>query len=213
MPTSKQVRSLQQRQMDRVLVSRAAQHRARRRRRIGTVFIVMLLIGIVAVVLAEQPGGNNASAPEPTTASTAPPTTLPSVKGKPCVGFKGTLPKGITSMPIPPGAAPTTLVVKDLKTGTGAVIKKTDKITADYVGVSCSTGKIFDASATHGGPQTFPLNGVIPGWTQGIPGMKVGGVRLLGIPSKLAYGSSPPQGSGIAPDEALWFIVAPTKVG
>ena len=71
---------------------------------------------------------------------------------------------------------------------------------------ACSTGKIFDSSYQDGGPATFPLNGVIQGWQQGIPGMRVGGERLLGIPSALAYG---PSGSGalIAPNEPLWFVV------
>ena len=63
------------------------------------------------------------------------------------------------------------------------------------------------SSYSRGEPATFPLSNVIPGWQQGIPGMKVGGTRLLGIPAALAYGSSPPPGSGIAPDEPLWFVV------
>ena len=71
--------------------------------------------------------------------------------------------------------------------------------------MSCSTGKIFDTSYGKT-PATFPLDNVIPGWQQGIPGMKVGGTRLLGIPSDLAYGAQgyPPD---IAPDETLWFVV------
>ena len=48
---------------------------------------------------------------------------------------------------------------------------------------------------------------MIPGWTNGIPGMKVGGVRVLSIPADQAYGASPPQGSGIAPNEPLIFLV------
>ena len=78
-------------------------------------------------------------------------------------------------------------------------------VVADYIGVSCSTGKIFDASYTTGQPVTFPLAQVIPGWQQGLVGMKVGGKRLLGIPSDLAYG--PSGRDPIAPDEALWFVV------
>jgi peptidylprolyl isomerase len=78
-------------------------------------------------------------------------------------------------------------------------------ITVDYIGVSCSTGKIFDTSYGKT-PATFPLSGVVLGWQQGIPGMKVGGIRLLGIPPDLAYGAQgyPPD---IAPDETLWFVV------
>ena len=79
-------------------------------------------------------------------------------------------------------------------------------VTVDYIGVACSTGKIFDSSYCRGQSATFPLTGVIPGWSNGIPGMKVGGARLLGIPPAEAYGNqgSPPD---IAPDETLWFVV------
>ena len=48
-------------------------------------------------------------------------------------------------------------------------------VTVDYIGVACSTGKIFDSSYATRRPATFPLSGVIKGWTDGIPGMRVGG--------------------------------------
>ena len=211
MPVSKQVRTRQNRQKERIVVARADRRRHQRRRRIiGSVSAVLIFGVLVAVVLSLQPSTTSSSSPPPPT--TSPPTTVASVKGKPCVGLKQALPKGAPAFTVTPGPAPTKLVVKDLKTGTGAVIKKTDKLTANYVGVACSTGQIFDSSYVHGGPQTFPLNQVIPGWTQGIPGMKVGGVRVLGIPSALGYGSTA-GGPGIAPDESLWFVVAPTKIG
>jgi peptidylprolyl isomerase len=103
------------------------------------------------------------------------------------------------------------LVRKDLKIGTGAVVTANATLTVDYIGVSCSTGKIFDSSYSRGQPLSFPLQQVIPGWQQGIPGMKVGGVRLLGIPPKDAYGSQG-RGSAIAPDETLWFVVHVRRV-
>ena len=81
-------------------------------------------------------------------------------------------------------------------------------VTVNYIGVSCSTGVIFDSSykTNPPTPATFSLSGVIPGWTQGIPGMNVGGKRLLGIPGDLAYGAAGRPRS-IAPDETLWFVV------
>ena len=79
-------------------------------------------------------------------------------------------------------------------------------MTVNYIGVACSTGKIFDSSYKNGQPATFSLGTVIKGWTDGIPGMKVGGRRVLGIPPDQAYGAN-----GFAPDigpnEALWFVV------
>ena len=108
-------------------------------------------------------------------------------------------------MPITVGPPPTELVSEDLTVGTGATVEPTSTVTVDYIGVSCSTGKIFDTSYGKT-PATFPLDRVIPGWQQGLPGMKVGGIRLLGIPADLAYGAQgyPPD---IAPDETLWFVV------
>ena len=80
-----------------------------------------------------------------------------------------------------------------------------DTVVANYVGTLID-GTEFDNSYKRNQPITIPVNGVIKGWTDGLPGMKVGGERLLGIPSDQAYG---PQGrEGIAPDEALWFVVS-----
>jgi len=88
------------------------------------------------------------------------------------------------------------------------------KVTMNYIGVSCSTGKIFDSTYAHN--QTFPADlsstgNLIKGWQQGIPGMKVGGVRILAIPPALGYGAhgNPPT---IAPDEALYFLVSAEKL-
>ncbi len=97
------------------------------------------------------------------------------------------------------------LQYSDLVKGTGAVVKSGDTITADYVGFFADNGKVFDDSALHGGAQTFSLSGVIPGWTVGIPGMRVGGVRELLIPSSMAYGSK--GNSAIPPNSDLGFFV------
>ena len=64
---------------------------------------------------------------------------------------------------------------------------------------------MFDSSWARGSAATFPLDGVIAGWQQGLPGMQVGGQRILVIPGDLAYGEAPPQ--GIAPNETLIFLV------
>ena len=114
-------------------------------------------------------------------------------------------PAGAPTVPVTVGPAPTQLVSQDLTVGTGPAVAAGANITVDYIGVACSTGKVFDASYGKQ-PATFALSGVIPGWSNGIPGMKVGGTRLLGIPAAQAYGTQgyPPD---IAPDEALWFVV------
>ncbi len=100
----------------------------------------------------------------------------------------------------------------DTTPGTGATIKAGNTITADYSGAVASTGVIFQSSKDTGQPATFPLSQVIAGWSQGIPGMKVGGTRRLLIPAALAYADKPPQGSGIPASADLVFDVTVTKI-
>jgi peptidylprolyl isomerase len=138
-----------------------------------------------------------------TSATTAP--ALPSAAGKPCVALADPLPAGAPDVPVQVGPPPTALVSQDLKAGDGAVVTAANTLSVNYIGVACSTGKIFDSSYSRGTPASFPLSNVIQGWQQGLPGMQVGGSRLLGIPSAMAYGTNPPP--GIAPDETLWFVV------
>jgi peptidylprolyl isomerase len=109
---------------------------------------------------------------------------------------------------VPKGPAPTKLETKELIAGTGAEAKAGDSITVNYVGVLYKNGKEFNASWETKEPFTFTLGKgeVIPGWDQGIQGMKVGGRRELIIPSALAYGpkGSPPKIPANAP---LVFVV------
>lgn len=109
---------------------------------------------------------------------------------------------------VPNGPAPKQLVKKDLIEGTGAEAKRGDEVTVQYVGVGYKTKKQFDASWDRGEPFSFTLGAgqVIPGWEQGVEGMKVGGRRELTIPSELAYGpaGSPPA---IGPNETLIFVI------
>lgn len=114
---------------------------------------------------------------------------------------------------VPGGEPPSELVTEDVVEGTGAEAKAGDIVTVNYVGVSWSTQEEFDSSWGTGQAATFPLDQVIPGWQQGIPGMKEGGRRRLVIPPDLAYGANPPPGSGIAPNETLVFVVDLVKVG
>ena len=90
----------------------------------------------------------------------------------------------------PEGPAPADLVIRDLIVGDGAEAKPGDTVTVHYVGVEYETGEQFDASWDRGEPIEFPLRGLIAGWQEGIPGMKVGGRRQLIIPPALAYGES-----------------------
>lgn len=109
--------------------------------------------------------------------------------------------------------APKELVTEDLCPGEGVAATATDVVTVNYLGVGYKTKQEFDSSYSRGEPATFPLQQVIPGWTEGVAGMKPGGVRLLLIPSELAYGANPQPGSPIQPNEALAFVVEMESVG
>ncbi|MBE1580888.1 FKBP-type peptidyl-prolyl cis-trans isomerase [Amycolatopsis roodepoortensis] len=108
----------------------------------------------------------------------------------------------------PEGPAPTELETTDISVGDGQEAKSGNTVTVHYVGVSHSTGEQFDASWDRGEPLRFGLGAgqVIPGWDQGVAGMKVGGRRKLVIPPHLAYGE---RGAGgvIKPNETLIFVV------
>lgn len=121
----------------------------------------------------------------------------------------------------PAGKAPKTekwittksgLKYMDIKVGTGPSPKVTDTVKVNYVG-TLPDGKVFDASAKHGGPISFPLNHVIKGWTEGVSTMKVGGKRKLICPPDLAYGPDPDPRSGIPPNATLHFEVELLKIG
>ncbi len=127
-----------------------------------------------------------------------------SIKWSPAGEF-GTQPELVA----PGGKPPTKLESKDLIDGTGAEAKAGDQISVQYVGANFKTGKEFDSSWSRNAEAfEFGLGGgeVIPGWDQGIVGMKVGGRRELIIPPELGYGASgyPPA---IPPNETLVFIV------
>lgn len=101
---------------------------------------------------------------------------------------------------------PTSLTKADLVVGTGQAAAATNTVQIQYVGANYADGKIFDASWSRGQAATFPLNQVIPGFAQGIVGMKIGGRRELVIPPSLGYGASgsPPA---VGPNETLVFVI------
>ena len=182
-----------------------------------------LAVLLAALALAGCGGGDDnkkttdtsssdqASQPAETT-ETQPADTSSSGSGKVVVSKSTSLAKKPT-IPKQNGDPPSQLVKSDVVKGKGATAQAGDTVTVQYVGVRFRDGKQFDASWDRGQPFTFPLGAgqVIPGWDQGVAGMKVGGRRQLTIPSDLAYGAqgAPPD---IAPNETLVFVVDLKKV-
>ncbi len=101
---------------------------------------------------------------------------------------------------------PSGLVFQSLKEGTGASPAKTDTVKVHYKGTFPENGKEFDSSYKRNEPTEFPLNGVIPCWTEGLQKMKVGGKAKLTCPPAIAYGA---RGAGgvIPPNATLDFEI------
>jgi FKBP-type peptidyl-prolyl cis-trans isomerase len=205
---------------------REQQDRARRRRRntilgasAGTLAVVALIVFLAIQLL----GSDNKSTASVTPTATVTPiaTTTPTATTPPpaaptkCAAIKPNPPKkGQPTVPVVSGKAPTKLVIKDVKQGHGKPAKQGSAVSVTYIGISCSDGKVFDASYLHGGTpfEVKPLGqaAVIQGWNQGLIGVRAGGIRELIIPAALGYGAT---GQGpIKPNETLIFLITVTSV-
>ena len=166
---------------------------------------LMISLGILVALASvlsgcTTDGGSPSDSPQGASATT--------VAGMPKVtGNAGEAP----TISAPEGTPPTELYTEDVFEGTGAEALATSTLTVQYTLMYWSSGQVVESSWTSGGPATFPLNGVILGWQQGIPGMKEGGRRLLVIPPALAYGEAG-AGGAIGPNETLIFVVDLVKV-
>jgi peptidylprolyl isomerase len=173
-----------------------------------------------AVAIAGCGGSSQAAAPGVTlapsagatsaTSTAAASTTSASASATSTTTSSTPLPAALKTKPkvaIPSGAPPKSLVVKDLIKGTGPAATANSTVNVQYVGELYKGGKQFDASWNDGSgqPVSLPLSGVIKGWQQGIPGMKVGGRRELIIPPGLGYGAT--AQSKIPANSTLVFVI------
>jgi peptidylprolyl isomerase len=170
---------------------------------------IALALGAGVVACGDDDDGSGEAAAAPTPTETAAPADVSALAAEVSDDTKSK-----PAIPAPSGDPPTELVTEDIVEGKGRAAKAGDNLTMQYVGVSWSNGQEFDASWDRGEPFVFQLGAgmVIPGWDQGLEGMKKGGRRLLAIPPELAYG---PQGSPpvIGPNETLVFVVDLVKIG
>jgi peptidylprolyl isomerase len=172
--------------------------------------LALILFACLALVAAGcgGSGDSSASSSESTATNTESSEKSPAESNgsaeKQSSGGEKTKPK----VTVPSGPPPKKLEIEEIEKGSGATAKAGDEATVQYVGVGYDSKKEFDSSWSRNEP--FPVSlgagGVIPGWEQGIEGMKVGGRRELIIPPNLAYG---PQGSPpvIGPNETLIFVI------
>jgi peptidylprolyl isomerase len=171
-------------------------------RLLATLSVVAVALGLAAcggsgsggIELAPSAGATQVSTPT----TPKPP---PALRTKPVVHVS------------PSSCATKALIKKDLVPGSGQMAAVGQTVTVNYVGVLCKNGKEFDSSWSRNQPSSFPLTagGVIQGWIEGIPGMRVGGRRELVIPANLAYGKA--GRPGIPPNAPLVFVVDLLSVG
>lgn len=183
-----------------------------------------------ASAAAQDPQSTLSAAPTTDAASEAPTDAVPTAASEAPAAAASVAPAGATALPGVPavapatdltkqpiaavgtGAAPAGLVTRDIVVGTGTAAVATDTVHVRYAGTIYATGKSFDASWTDGAmpdkSNSFPLNGVVPGFAQGIVGMKPGGRREIVIPPALGYGPTGGQPkAGISATDTLVFIV------
>jgi peptidylprolyl isomerase len=181
-------------------------------RRFGILVLVLAGLVLGACGSSTSPKGSSTGAKSPT-ASGSPETTAstsPAAALAPANPPTVAAPTDIKTEPvIGPGTnpPPTSLETKDLVVGTGKTAVASDTVTVYYVGADYTNGKVFDDSPwKSGAPIPFALSQVVPGFAQGIVGMKVGGRREIVIPPAQGYGAggSPPA---VGPNETLVFVV------
>ncbi len=153
---------------------------------------ITIILTLTAITLLGACGSDNKAVKVVPGAGGARTCNAPAASGKPTVGL--------------PSTPATKLGITDNKVGSGAVINEHATVTVQYVGCGQISGKQFDASWDRGQPAEFNIDEVIPGWTQGLLGMKIGGRRTLVIPGAMAYGTNPPS-ADIKPNETLVFVV------
>ena len=163
------------------------------------------LFAVVAALVIAGCGGPGGAEESPPTVADQPPEAAQTEEAPPEVtGALAEKPK-VAKQSGPP---PKEIVKKDLIKGKGQAAKSGDALTIQYLGVFYDSGKELDGSWDSGEPIQFTLGSgeVIPGWDEGIVGMRVGGRRQLTIPPKKAYGEEgdPPD---IPPNATLVFVV------
>jgi peptidylprolyl isomerase len=196
------------------------ERRARNKRRntiagavTGTAIVIAVLLILTFTVFTGSGKKSTASLKThatPSTSASASPTAAPAAPTK-CAAIKPNPPiKGAPVVPPVTGKVPTKLTTKDIQVGHGKAATTGSSVDVYYVGVSCSTGKMFDSSWSHPPLAPFTVSplgsaSVISGWNKGLIGVRAGGIRELIIPAADGYGS---QGSGaIKPNETLIFVV------
>jgi len=194
----------------------ARQNKRRKNIRRGVIvtIVAVLVIGSAALFF-QRSSPSTVSIPTTTTSAAKcvpsgidlkPTTSFPAVVSPQAPGTSGKAPTVV----VPTSAAPKTMQVSDLIKGSGTGVKVCDSVTVQYVLADYASHKVLQSSWTSS-PFTFTVGEqqVIPGWDEGLLGMKVGGRREMVITPALGYGSG---GQGIPANDTLIFVVDLLKI-
>ncbi|HSQ54408.1 MAG TPA: FKBP-type peptidyl-prolyl cis-trans isomerase [Gemmata sp.] len=167
----------------------------------GTIAVIVILAAVLVAVFDKNPPGSGREADDKgKLTDTDPPPTGGTDVSKMTDGSDPTAEdKGLENL------GSSGLKYRDLKIGDGPEVRRGATVKAYYTGWLIN-GHVFDSSRKRGTPEKFSLNEVVAGWKEGLPGMRVGGIRKLFIPPELGYGS---RGAGrdIPPNATLIFEV------
>jgi peptidylprolyl isomerase len=178
-------------------------------------FLALLLLPVLLLAAACGSSGEEAS----TSDTSAPDSTDTTATDSSTTAAPADLPAGATIVSVgedleakpeveleASDTAPTEVVIEDVIVGDGAEAEAADTVEVQYVGM-LTDGTEFDSSWDRGTPATFPLDGVITGWGEGLVGMKEGGRRTLVIPAEKGYGDTGTSDGSIPPGATLVFVV------
>jgi FKBP-type peptidyl-prolyl cis-trans isomerase len=221
MATSKRERQKAARREKLERMQRHAQRRKNVRRGAIVAVVAALVIGIGAALFSGGKSPSTTTTTTTTAAASATTTTVPTTTTTVAVpasfaAVSDPSPAGVfgkaPTVTVPTGAAPTVMELSNLITGKGAVARQNDTVEMQYVLATYSTHKVVQSSWTSS-PFTTTLTdtSVIPGFFDGVVGMRVGGRRELVIPPSLGYGDESP-GTGIAKNDTLVFVIDLLKV-
>jgi peptidylprolyl isomerase len=168
----------------------------------GTRLRALPLLALVVVLGATGCSGQASSSSSTSASATPSVTPFNGVSVAGALGTEPTFTIGDTTQ------GTSSLQIQDVVVGTGAAATPTDKVTVQYVARSAKTKRPFDSSWARGKPYSYdPTTIAFKAFSEGVPGMKVGGRRLVIVPGPLAYGPTPPPSVSLGPNETLVFVI------
>lgn len=172
----------------------------------GSVLVIAVLAGCSSAPSTTASGGETSNG-----ATASPRASATSFRGVSVQGEPGQEPTVLIGDET---AATSSIQIEDVITGTGAIAGPETSVTVQYVARGAKTKRTFDSSWDRGSAYTYdPQDLTFSAFVDGVPGMREGGRRIVIVPGSLAFGPTPPAGSGLQPDETVVFVIDLVKAG